>query len=102
MKRSPLCFRVLCFSALFSGITPLQAALLVYEGFDGYSAGSNFTGVMPNGNTIGLDTSVSYGGSGAGTFTATATGLTMPGLLSSGGSATSTAASAVVAAKSFA
>jgi hypothetical protein len=64
---------------------PVQGALLVYEGFTGYS-GSTLAGKMPNANTVGLDTAVAYAGSagdGPGNFSLV-TGLTFSNLVTSG------------------
>ncbi len=67
---------------------PLHAALLVYEGFNGYT-GTNLAGQTPNGNTVGLDTSVGYYDGAASPRTAgfslQTTGLTLGSLATSGG-----------------
>lgn len=69
-----------------------NAALLLYEGFSGYTAGSAFDTVTPNGNTTGLadsGTGSSYanaaGTNSASTMTVAAGGLSLGSLATSGG-----------------
>ncbi len=65
----------------------VSAAVLVYEGFNGYTVGG-LAGVNPNGNTIGLDTTVGYyDGPSARTdnFSIQSTGLSLGSLTTAGG-----------------
>lgn len=87
----------------FAGLSPSvssQAALLVYEGFTGYTAGQ-LGGQKPNANTIGLDTAVGYY-DGAGTrtagYTLETTGLTLGSLATGGGALKFTAGTNVIGA----
>lgn len=87
-KTSPHCARF-C-QRLLAGLTVLalvsgsssQAALLVYEGFDGYTTGS-ITGKNVSANTIGL--SGSWQTSGSPPHQVIETGLTFNGLVTRGG-----------------
>lgn len=94
MKPSP---RVLCSSLLtavaFFTITPSHAALLVYEGFNGYNTGT-LTGQTAT-NTTGL--TGNYGQGAGGQILAQTQGLSLSNLSVSGGSAanSSTTPSAV-------
>ncbi|MBX3743310.1 MAG: PEP-CTERM sorting domain-containing protein [Akkermansiaceae bacterium] len=88
-KPSPLVstFRRIIFAALLSTGCQVHAALLIHEGFNGYTAGSGFAaGTTPNANTTGLDTSTNFGGSGHANLTYSESGLTFGNLATSGGS----------------
>lgn len=67
---------------------PAHAALLLYEGFNGYTSGANATAITPNGSTIGLsDSYANAATSNAPTnFTASSTGISFGPLQTSGGS----------------
>ena len=67
---------------------PCSAALLVYEGFNGYAT-ANLGGTMPNDNTIGLVKTVAYAGNTPEGYVFAA-GLNFAGLASSGQSVTYT------------
>jgi len=94
MKTSPgvLCSSLLAAAAILT-ISPSHAALLVYEGFNGYSTGT-LTGQAAT-NTTGL--TGSYGQGAGGQIVAQTQGLTFSNLVVSGGSAanSSTTPSAV-------
>lgn len=84
-------------------LTSLQAdaALLVYEGFNGYTPGA-MTSVNPNGNTVGLDTATAYAGGGVGNYTYTNSGMSFGSLQVNGGALTfdrPTGGAAVIAGK---
>jgi hypothetical protein len=82
------------FLFLCTGVS--QGVLLVYEGFNGYS-GSMST-VTPNAFTVGLNTSVAYGGATVANYTVSS-GLTFgSNFATSGGSISVTGATAVAAA----
>lgn len=68
-------------ASMFCGATSAHAALLVYEGFDGYS-GNITASTKPNGNTVGLNTTVGYAGS-----LSITTGLSFSSLQVNGGAA---------------
>lgn len=77
------------------------AALLVYEGFDGYAAGTRLDQYAPNANTIGLDTATTYyDGTGTRTanYTLQASSLTLGALQTNGGSLAFTAGTNVIGA----
>jgi len=71
------------FAAWSLATLPCPAALLVYEGFSGYSV-ANLSLATPNDNTIGLAKTAAYSGSGPAGYTLTS-GLTFSGLATSGG-----------------
>ncbi|MDR1279529.1 MAG: PEP-CTERM sorting domain-containing protein [Opitutaceae bacterium] len=81
----------LCFSlfVVLAGASSVQAGLLVYEGFDGYTPGAGLETSTPNENTAGLDTTRAYvdGGTTGNRYTDTvlAEGLTFGSLRTSGG-----------------
>ena len=61
-----------------------RAALLVYEGYNGYTPSASMGGVAVNGNTVGLKGN--YLASGGGGITASALSLNFSDLLVNGGS----------------
>lgn len=66
---------------------PAHATLLVYEGFNGYATGA-LAGRKPNGNTVGLDSTVGYyddNGNRTSGYTIQSGGLTLGSLQTSGG-----------------
>lgn len=74
-----------------------MGSLLVYEGFNGYSG--NLSTATPNANTIGLNQSTAYGGSGVANFTINGSSLAFGSqFVTSGGSVTTTSGTAVAAA----
>ncbi|MDR1283166.1 MAG: PEP-CTERM sorting domain-containing protein [Opitutaceae bacterium] len=80
----------LCFSlfVVLAGASSVQAGLLVYEGFDGYTPGAGLEGSTPNENTVGLDTTRAYVDDSENpryTDTVLADGLTFGSLRTSGG-----------------
>lgn len=97
MKLLPV---ILCAAAALAGAQS-DAALLVYEGFNGYTPGA-MTSVNPNGNTVGLDTVTAYAGGGVGNYTFTNSGMTFGSLSVSGGALTfdrTSGSAAVIAGK---
>ncbi|MDR1284242.1 MAG: hypothetical protein LBK99_26000 [Opitutaceae bacterium] len=86
MKRIlTLCFPLFI---VLAGSSSVQAGLLVYEGFDGYTPGTGLEGSTPNENTVGLDTTRVYVDGAATeryTDTVLADGLTFGSLGTSGG-----------------
>jgi hypothetical protein len=78
----------LLFAVVFATApTITHAALLVYEGFQGYGAnGTTLSGKNPNANTIGLDKNEGWGGNAGLTTFAIADGLTFGPLVTQGGS----------------
>ena len=80
-------------------LAPAHAALLVYEGFNGYANGV-LEGKTPNANTVGLDSTIGYydgaATSRAANYTIQAAGLSLGSLQISGGSLQFTATSANV------
>lgn len=60
-----------------------QAALLVYEGFTGYTSGSNLIGHTVSADTIGLDTSAQWSTTQLGDLTVQASGLALGSLIGS-------------------
>jgi hypothetical protein len=82
---------------LFSQSAP--AALLVYEGYNGYGSGT-LSGKTPNMNTVGLDQGVAYAGNGPQHYTLQPNSLAFsPNFLTSGGSVSFIGTSAVAAAQ---
>lgn len=81
---------------------PLHASLLVYEGFNGYSAGS-LAGQTPNGNTVGLNTTTGYydgaATSRAANYTLAANSLSFGSLTTTGGALSFTTGTNVIGAK---
>lgn len=81
--------------ALLLALTlPSQAALLLYEGFTGYTAGTNLENLAANANTTGiaLTGGATYGNGSSGnqpdTLVITNTGMTFGSLVTSGGAIT--------------
>ncbi len=86
MKPFLTCFATALAAVLMLGAsTAAHAALLVYEGFNGYTEAS-LNGQNPNGNTTGLDTGTAYTTSGTFTYDASAN-LDFGSLITSGGAA---------------
>lgn len=87
-----------CQTAVLGGLTwagNAQAALLLYEGFDGYGTG-NLSTKTPNSNTLGLNTSVAYSGTGAANYTLNGSSLTFSSnFATSGGSIAATGGTSV-------
>ncbi len=82
---------------LFSLSSQAGAALVIYEGFNGYTTGAGgLVGANPNGNTVGLNTSLAYAGTGLGNYTVNASSLTFGSLVTNGGSITTAGGSGVV------
>jgi hypothetical protein len=83
---------------LFPASAP--AALLVYEGFVGYTAANLDLAGAPNANTIGLDTTVEYAGTSIASYTLVGTSLSFGSrFTTNGGSVSVAGATAVAAAK---
>lgn len=76
-------------------LAPARAALLLYEGFNGYGSGTLV------GQTTANDTGVTGTFSGTGTVTYASTGLAFGSLQTSGGAATATAGSGSTSSLSF-
>ncbi|HVJ46057.1 MAG TPA: hypothetical protein VM511_06695 [Luteolibacter sp.] len=92
-----------CLSATLL-VSQANAALLVYEGFDGYTAGAmgSVGNTNPNVNTVGLDKTTASGGSGLSNSTYTTSGMSFGSLAVNGGALTfnrPTNGSAVIAGK---
>lgn len=92
---------LLCVAAFLSGPCA-DAALLVYEGYNGYTPGAmGSTGptgnANPNGNTIGLDKAVAYAPTSVSNYTFTDTPMTFGSLPVSGGSLTFNGGTAIIA-----
>jgi hypothetical protein len=83
-------------------VVPASATLLVYEGFNGYTAaGTRLDAYKPNANTVGLDTNVTYydgGGSRTANYTLDAASLSLGSLQTSGGSLKFTSGTNVIGA----
>ncbi len=76
--------------AVIATALPARATLLVYEGFNGYTAtGTRLDTYKPNANTVGLDTGVTYydgGGARTANYTLDAASLSLGTLQTTGGS----------------
>lgn len=86
-------------ASIFFPISSAYSALISYEGYT-YGASANFGSLSPNGNTVGLDTSSAYTGSGLTNLTYTSSGMTFGNLVTSGGAVNFGTATTVLAAKS--
>ena len=94
--------RIAAIALALASASVTHASLLVYEGFNGYTAGQ-LVGQTPNANTIGLNSSVGYYDDGVTTtrtlnYTLQTTGLTFGSLATSGGALKFTAGTNVIGA----
>jgi hypothetical protein len=97
----PPTFRLTALAVFLCASCEVQAALMVYEGFNGYSPGANFANASsPNSNTVGLDKSTNFGGAAHSNLTYSTTGLTFGDLLTSGGSVQFGTTTSILSAKS--
>jgi hypothetical protein len=90
------CLIAILIAALTARVS--MAELLIYEGFNGYATGAGgLNSVKPNANTIGLDQTVNFGGTGPAAMTVSASSVGFSAnFLTTGGSVSMTGTGAAV------
>lgn len=87
-----------CLATPFLLTPAAHATLLIYEGFN-YTTGSNLGAIKPNSNTVGLDQTTFYAGSGAANYAVQASSLSFGALQTTGGSVSFSTTTSVASGK---